>query len=108
MKGVLASLDALKVLAVTFVGMLFVDTLGAITQAGKAQLPSPRRYLATFLLWGILGMVAATSPRAARASAQLALLVLTTAAVAGPFGKRLVGFLNKTAHLTSDLGAQNP
>ena len=85
-------------LAATFVGMLFVDTIGAVDPfGGKVYLPSPRVYLATFLLWGMLGFMAGFGPRASRLAGRLGSLTLLTAMVVGPFGPKAVAFLNGTA-----------
>ena len=105
MSSLVDVLSAAKVLAVTFVLMIFLDTLGAIQTLGKVQLPSPRRYLATFLLWGILGLVAGLHPRAARASSQLSILVTLTALVLGQGGRtaaKLTGFLDRTANAAAE------
>jgi hypothetical protein len=86
-----------KQLSATFMAMLFVDTLGAIAPfSRKVYLPSPRMYLATFLLWGIFGLVASVSDAAARVVGRLSLLMLLTATVIGPFGRKAVNFLNAT------------
>lgn len=104
MRGLLATLNSIKVLAATFAAALFIDTLGGIRPAQGIYLPAPARYLATFLLWGLLGLASVFGPRAARAAAQLSLLVLLTSAVIGPAGRRLVSFLNTTSALTSQGG----
>jgi hypothetical protein len=87
-----------KTLAATFCAMLFVDTIGAIDPfGGKVYLPSPRHYLATFLLWGLLGLVAGVGDRASRLAGRLSAVVLLSAAVLGPFGKKAIAFLNAAA-----------
>lgn len=95
----------MKSLAASFVAMLFVDTLGGVDPFGKHSkvpsfLPSPRHYLATFLLWGLLGLVAGFGPNAARLAGRIGLVVLITAAVVGPFGKRAVGFIETVTATT--------
>jgi hypothetical protein len=83
-----------KSLAATFLAMLFVDTIGAVDPfGGRVYLPSPRVYLATFLLWGVLGIAAGFGDNAARVAGRLSSVVLLTAAVVGPFGKKAIGFL---------------
>lgn len=92
----------MNVLASTFLAKLFVDTIGSLDPfGGKVYLPSPRAYLATLLLWGLLGVVAGFGQGAARLAGRLALLVLLTAAVLGPFGKKFVSFLEAAAHYTA-------
>lgn len=87
----------MKLLATTFFAMLAVDTIGAVDPfGGKVYLPSPRQYLATFLLWGIMGLAAGVSDNAARLAGRLSLLMLLTATVIGPFGRKAVRFLNAT------------
>lgn len=84
----------MKTLASTFTAMLFVDTIGAVDPfGGKVYLPSPRQYLATFLLWGIFGLMAGFGSRAARLAGRLSALTLLTAAVVGPFGGKAIRFL---------------
>jgi hypothetical protein len=88
----------MKSLAATFVAMLFVDTIGAVDPfGGKVYLPSPRNYLATFLLWGLLGLMAGFGDNAARLAGRISALVLLTAAVIGPFGKKAVAFVEGVA-----------
>lgn len=90
----------MKTLAATFVAMLFVDTIGGIDQ--RHPLPSPRRYLATFLLWGLLGLVVGFGERAARLAGRLSAVVLLTAVVVGPFGKRAVGLIQNVTATTQE------
>ena len=88
----------MKTLAATFVAMCFVDTIGALDPfGGKVYLPSPRTYVATWLLWGCLGILAGFGARASRLAGRIAAVVLLTAAVVGPFGSKAVGFLSATA-----------
>lgn len=89
----------MKALAATFLAKIFVDTIGAIDPfGGKVYLPSPARYMATFLLWGILGIVAGFGPNAARVAGRIGAVTLLAAAVLGPFGAKAVGFLETVAH----------
>lgn len=88
----------MKTLAGTFMAMLFVDTIGALDPfGGKVYLPSPRAYMATFLLWGILGVVSAFGAGAAQFARGASVLTLLTAAVVGPFGRKAVTFLNASS-----------
>jgi hypothetical protein len=93
----------MKSLAASFLAMLFVDTIGAVDPfAGTpTYLPSPRSYLATFLLWGLLGLVAGFGDSAARLAGRTGAVVLLTAAVIGPFGRKAVGFVEGVATATS-------
>jgi hypothetical protein len=87
-----------KALAATFLAMLFVDTIGAIDPyKGRVYLPSPRVYVATFLLWGVLGVVAGFGEHASRLAGRIGAVVLLVATVIGPFGKKAVGFVNATS-----------
>ncbi len=88
----------MKTLAASFMAMLFVDTIGALDPfGGKVYLPSPRVYLATFLLWGILGLVALFGAGPKRLARGAALLTLVSAAVLGPFGRKAVTFLDASS-----------
>lgn len=100
----------MKSLAATFLAMLFVDTIGAIDPFGPAKvfLPSPRHYLATFLLWGLLGIVAGFGENAARVAGRLSSVVLLAAAVLGPFGKKFVAFVEGASALTAPVAQEAP
>lgn len=83
-----------KTLATTMVAALAVEAVGATAPfAGKVYLPAPRTFLAVWLLWFILGLVAAVGPNAARLAGHFSLLVLGTMAIVGPFGKKAIRFL---------------
>lgn len=95
----------MKTLASTFLAMLFVDTIGAIDPfGGKVYLPSPRVYLATFLLWGIFGLAAGFGAGAAQLARGASVLTLITAAVIGPFGRKAVTFLNASSSFLAGPG----
>jgi len=84
-----------KLLAATFLAMIAVNTIGALDPfGGGVQLPSPRKYIATFLLWSIFGFAAAFGRSAAVLAGRLSAVVLLTAMVTGPFGPKAVAFLN--------------
>jgi hypothetical protein len=85
-----------KKLGTTLMAALAVETIG---QLGGKQLPAPRQYLATWLLWFVLGLVAGLGERAERFAWQLSALVVLTMMIVGPFGNRLLGFLNGVGRL---------
>lgn len=88
----------MKILAITFIAALALRTLGALDPfGGKVYLPSPRGYVATWLLWFVLGLAAAVGPRASRLAGQLSALVVLTMLVTGSSGRKLVSFLNASA-----------
>jgi hypothetical protein len=85
-----------------FLFMLALDTLGALAGAGtgKPFLPPPRMYLATWVLFALLGLVASTGPRAARFAGRLA-WVTVLGALLGKYGPLFIGALNKGANLVA-------
>lgn len=85
-----------RLLSSTFWAMVFVQTIASVDLPGhgKRKMPSPSRYVAIVVLWGILNLVADAGPGFARLASHLSALVLLTGAVLGPFGQRAVGFLN--------------
>ena len=87
-------MNAQRLLGTTFTAALAVQTIGAIDPAGgPVALPSPRRYVATFVVWFVLGLAADFGGRAARAAATFSGLVLLTMLVVGPFGRKALTFL---------------
>jgi hypothetical protein len=70
--------------------MLTLQTIGSVDN--KHKLPAPKQYVAISVLWAILFMLADTG--LGKLAARLSLLILLTASMLGPFGKRLVDFLN--------------
>lgn len=85
----------MKALAASFLAMIFVDTIGALDPfGGKVYLPAPRAYVATFLLWGLLGIVAGFGDHASRLAGRVGAVVLLTSAVVGPFGKKAIAFIS--------------
>lgn len=91
-----------KGLGAAFVVMLGLDTLGAFAGAagGRPFLPPPRMYLATWMLYGILGAVAGIGPRVAQFASRLGWLIVL-GALLGKYGSVLVGAVNRTAQLTT-------
>lgn len=87
-----------KTLGATLSASLFVQTVAAVSgEGGEATLPSPSQYVATWVVWGVLGFVASLGERAARFAAQFSVLILLTMIVTGPFGPKAVGFFNAIA-----------
>lgn len=66
------------------------QTIGSVD--GQHKLPAPKQYVAISVLWGILFLLADTG--FGKLAARLSMLVLLTATVLGPFGAKVVGFLN--------------
>ncbi len=96
----MASGDGQKTLGAPLTASLFVQTVGAIDPRGGAvTLPSPAQYVATWVVWGVLGLVAGLGDRAARFASQMSVLILTTMVVGGPFGQKAVAFFNSVARL---------
>jgi hypothetical protein len=93
-----------RTIMTTWLAMLGIQTVGSIDS--KHRLPAPKQYVAIGALWGVLFLVAET--RFARTAAQLSGLVLLTASVIGPFGKRVVDLFNAISQnfaVPSDQGA---
>lgn len=90
-----------KTLGATLTMSLFVQTVAAVDPQGDGgvSLPSPAQYVATWVVWGVLGFVASLGERAARFAAQLSVLILTTMVVGGSFGRKAVSFLESIARL---------
>jgi peptidoglycan/LPS O-acetylase OafA/YrhL len=85
-------------LGATLLAAIALETIGAVDPfTGRSQMPSPARYVATIVLWFVLGLAAQLGERMARVAGQLATLIVLTMAVLGPFGKRAVDFLNRVA-----------
>lgn len=82
--------------------MLGLDTLGALAGSGTGEpfLPPPRMYLATWILFALLGLVAGAGPRAARLASRLG-WVSVLAALLGKYGPIFIGALNQGAGLVA-------
>jgi hypothetical protein len=77
--------------------MIFLNTIGSVDMPGKGErkMPSPRSYIASIALFGILGIVSdAGAQRAASYAAWGAVLI---SMVKGPFGNQLTNLLNAIA-----------
>lgn len=98
-----------KLLGTTLTGALAVETIGAIDPfGGKTFLPSPRRYAATWVVWFVLGMIAAGGGKAADMAGQFSVLVLTTMIFVGPFGKKAITFFRGVASGVSSVPETAP
>lgn len=75
-----------RIIQATWIAMIALQTIGSVDS--KRKLPAPRQYVAIGAVWGILFMLADTG--LGKVAARLSLLVLLTASVLGPFGKRFV------------------
>lgn len=76
--------------------MILLQTIGSIDMPGSGarKMPSPRQYVAVVVAWVILEIFAAMGQGARRASTAVGWLLVLTGMVVGPFGQRLVSFLN--------------
>jgi hypothetical protein len=82
-----------RVILATWFAMIAATTIGSVDS--KRKLPAPKNYAAVSVLWGILFLMHDTG--LGRLAARLSLLVLLTASVIGPFGKRFITFLEMVA-----------
>lgn len=98
----------MKGLGGAFLFMLGLDTLGAVAGSGTGQpfLPPPRMYLATWVLFALLGLAAGFGPRVARLASRLG-WVIVLGALLGKYGPIFIGALNRTANVVAapDQGA---
>ena len=76
---------------------LTIETVGALDPFGpeKVQLPSPRTYVATLVVWWVLGLVAGIGPSATRAASALGWLVVLLRLVTPPFGPKVLRSVNR-------------
>jgi hypothetical protein len=83
-----------KTLAATFLASMLVQTIAAIDPYGPAPvyLPQPSRYVATWLLWFLMGIGAALSDTLARIVRAMSIVILLTQMVAGGFAKKAIAF----------------
>ena len=88
-----------KTVQTTMWAMILIQTIGSVDLPGSGarKLPSPRAYVAIIVLWSTLTMLAETS--ASKFASRMAVALVFTGAVVGPFGQRFASFLNTTAHL---------
>jgi len=95
----------MKLLAATFLAQLAVLTVGAGAELRAGRLPSPRRFVAAWLLWFVLGIAAAFGPNVSRAAGRLAALVVLLTLLSKTIGRQAIGFLDSAASLFN-AGAQ--
>jgi len=90
-------------LGTAFTFMLVLDTLGAVVGAGTSRpfLPPPRMYLATWVLYAILGLVSGFGPGAARFATRLG-WVIVLGALLGNYGKVFLSAVNATANAVAE------
>lgn len=93
-----------RTIQTTWLAMLALQTVGAID--GQHKLPAPRQYVAISVLWGAFFLLADTG--LSRLVARLSVLMLVTASVIGPFGKKLVDFLDTVSQNFSISPAPTP
>lgn len=74
----------------TWLAMLTLQTVGTID--AKHKMPAPKQYVAISVLWGTFFLLADMGY--GKFSARFSVLVLLTASVLGPFGQRLIDFVN--------------
>jgi hypothetical protein len=87
-----------KLLAATFLAQLAILTVGAVDPfGGKVYLPSPRRYVATWLLWFVLGLLSVLGDGVKKAAGRLAALVVLATLLSETIGKKAVTFLDGVA-----------
>ena len=82
-----------RVILATFFAMLTLQTVGTID--AKHKLPAPKQFVAISVLWASLFLIADMGY--AKAAARFSLLLLLAASVVGPFGQRLIDFVNMIA-----------
>lgn len=79
-----------RVIFGTFVAMIVIQTYNSID--GQHRLPAPRKFVAISTVWGVLFL--AVDIGWGKVASRLALLILLTSLVVGPFGSLLIKFLN--------------
>lgn len=90
----------MKRLTGTFIAAIALDTFGAVAPwSGGPSLPKPSAFVATCLLWFMLGFAATISRGARRAAGQFSVLVLAAMAILGPFGLKLTDTLRALARI---------
>lgn len=77
----------------TWFAMISFQTIGSVD--ARHKLPAPKQYVAICVAWCILFFAADTG--AGKLASRLSMLILLTGTVAGPFGPRLVSFLQMIA-----------
>jgi hypothetical protein len=104
----MATSSGQKLLGSTLTAALAVETVGAIDPyGGRTYLPSPRTYLAIWIVWFVLGVIASAGGRASRTAGQFSILVLL-AMMMGPFGKKAIALVAKVGNLFKSGNASGP
>lgn len=75
--------------------MVLIQTIGSVDLPGRGarKMPAPRSYVAIFVTWLVLFVVAGIGAKAERAAAALGWLLVLVGTVIGPFGQTVVDFL---------------
>lgn len=83
--------------------MMAVQTIGAVDMPGKGgrKLPSPRTYVASIVVWSVLGLI--SDAGGSKAAAAMGWVTVLTGAIVGPFGKVITDFMNT---ISSQFGVQ--
>ena len=86
-------------LQTSFWVMVFVQTIGSVDMPGRGprKMPAPRQYVAIFVTWLVLQIVASVGAGAERAAAALGWLLVLVGMVAGPFGSTVTQFFHTVA-----------
>jgi len=104
----MATSSGQKLLGSTLTAALAVETVGAIDPyGGRTYLPSPRTYLAIWIVWFVLGVIASAGGRVARTAGQFSILVLLTMMM-GPFGEKTIALVTKVASIFGNQNASGP
>lgn len=79
-------------LAASLSTALAIETVGSLSPFSDedSTLPSPRTYLATFVVWWTLALVASFGPASTRAASALGWLVVLVRLVTPPFGPKVI------------------
>lgn len=93
--------------------MILLQTFGSfdpIAGSGPRKMPSPAAYVPVVVTWGVLQLVADMGFK--RGASKFGWLMVLAGVVIGPFGKKLIGFINwiatiygKSSSTTSEASA---
>lgn len=93
-----------RVIFGTFFLMIVIQTYNSID--GQHRLPAPRKFVAIGAVWGVLFLMADIGW--GKIAARLAMLILLTSLVIGPFGTLLIRFFNTVTNTFAIPPAQDP